>query len=62
MTDAPRLVYRPRPDTSPEDEHAQLAAVFRFVLDTHAKKAIRTDAARLRSLEANRRSSEEESR
>jgi hypothetical protein len=32
MTQTPRIVYRPRFDTTPESELSTLAAVYRFVL------------------------------
>ena len=38
MTDAPRLVYRPRPDTTPEGELNALASVYRFLLERRAGK------------------------
>ena len=34
----PHIAYAPRPDATPEAEIATLAAVYRFVLDCHAKK------------------------
>jgi hypothetical protein len=34
----PRVVYQPRVDASPETEVNVLAAVYRFILDCHAKK------------------------
>ncbi len=34
----PRIIYRPRPDTTPESELNALAAVYRFILDCKAKK------------------------
>jgi hypothetical protein len=37
MSDAPRLVYSPRPDATPEAERSALAAVYRFILDSHEK-------------------------
>ena len=36
----PRIVYRPRPDASPESELNALAAVYKFLLDRHAYKDI----------------------
>ncbi len=33
-----RITYAVRPDTTPETEAAALAAVYRFLLDQHAKK------------------------
>ncbi len=33
-----RITYAARPDTTPETEAAALAAIYRFVLDQHAKK------------------------
>jgi hypothetical protein len=35
---SPRISYATRPDATPEAELGALAAVFRFVLDCHAKK------------------------
>ncbi len=35
---ASRIIYRPRPDATPETEVATLAAAYRFVLDCYAKK------------------------
>jgi hypothetical protein len=32
------VVYEPRPDATPEAELSALAAVYRFILDSHAKK------------------------
>jgi hypothetical protein len=40
MSDAPRLVYSPRPDATPEAEHNALAAVYRFILVSHAKRRV----------------------
>jgi hypothetical protein len=37
MTDVPRLVYRLRPDATPEGELNALAAVYRYLLDCHAR-------------------------
>jgi hypothetical protein len=34
----PAVTYSPRPDTTPEGELDALAAVYRFILDCHAKK------------------------
>ena len=34
----PHIAYAPRPDATPEAEIATLAAVYKFVLDCHAKK------------------------
>jgi len=34
----PHIAYAPRPDATPEAEIATLAAVYRFVLDSRAKK------------------------
>jgi hypothetical protein len=34
----PGIAYAPRPDALPEAELSTLAAVYRFVLDCHAKK------------------------
>ena len=36
--DSRRIVYKPRPDAAPKAELEVLAAVYRFVLDCHAKK------------------------
>jgi hypothetical protein len=33
MSDAPRIVYSPRPDATPETERSVLASVYRFILD-----------------------------
>jgi hypothetical protein len=33
-----RISYVPRPDATPEAELKALAAVYRFILDCHAKK------------------------
>jgi hypothetical protein len=39
-----RVVYRVRPDATPEAELKALAAVYRFILDCHARKeAVRPD-------------------
>jgi hypothetical protein len=35
---APRISYSPRPDATVETEEQVLAAVYRFILDCHAKK------------------------
>ncbi len=35
---SPRISYTPRPNTVPEGEVASLASVYRFILDSHAKK------------------------
>ena len=37
-SDAPRVVYVPRPDATTEREIAALAAAYRFVLERHAGK------------------------
>jgi hypothetical protein len=37
-TSASPIAYYPRPDASPETEHLSLSAIYRFVLDCHAKK------------------------
>jgi hypothetical protein len=34
----PRIVYRPRPDATPESELKALACVYRFVLEWHAAR------------------------
>jgi hypothetical protein len=36
MGNAPRLVYSPRPDATPETELSVLAAYYRYLLDAHA--------------------------
>jgi hypothetical protein len=36
--DSPRIIYTPRPDATPESEATALGAVYKFVLDCHAKK------------------------
>lgn len=33
-----RIIYAPRPDTTPETEISALGNVYRFILDCHAKK------------------------
>jgi hypothetical protein len=33
-----RIIYRSRPDATPEAELNALATVYRFILDCHAKK------------------------
>ena len=38
MSDAPHLIYTQRADTTAETELNALAAVYRFILDCHAKK------------------------
>jgi hypothetical protein len=38
MTQIPRIVYRPRLDTSPEAEVSALAACYRIVLDSQSKR------------------------
>jgi len=38
MSDAPRLVYRPRSDATPEVERSALASVYRYLLDCRARK------------------------
>ena len=35
---SPRFTYTSRPDATPEAELSALAAVYRFILDCHAKK------------------------
>lgn len=35
---SPRISYSPRPDATPEDEINALAACYRIILDSHAKK------------------------
>jgi hypothetical protein len=37
VTDAP-IAPVPRPETTPEEELSALAAVYRFILDCHARK------------------------
>jgi hypothetical protein len=45
------IVYTPRPDATPETEAAVLAAVYRFLIDCHAKnkpatgQSVRGDSA-----------------
>jgi hypothetical protein len=34
----PAVSYKPRSDTTPESELATLAAVYRFIIDCHAKR------------------------
>ena len=34
----PEVIYRPRPNATPETEISALAACYRFILDCHAKK------------------------
>lgn len=36
--DKPAVSYAPHPDVTPEAEANALSAVFRFILDCHAKK------------------------
>ncbi len=36
--DRPRVTYTPRSDATPETELNVLANVYRFILDSHAKK------------------------
>lgn len=45
MSEDPKVVYRPRPDTTPEDEISALAAAYRLILRTHAarEKGVRHD-------------------
>jgi len=38
MPEAPRLVYTPRPDATPEAERSALAAVYRYLLDCRVRK------------------------
>jgi hypothetical protein len=38
MSDAPHIIYTQRADTTAETELNALAAVYRFILDCHAKK------------------------
>jgi len=45
-SDAPRVVYVPRPDATAEREIAALAATYRFVLERHEGKQ-GTDVAEL---------------
>ena len=35
---SPRIAYTPRPDATLEGEASALAAIYRFLLDRHAKK------------------------
>jgi hypothetical protein len=44
VSDAP-VTYVPRPDATPKDELSALAAVYRFLLDCHAKKGVATNEA-----------------
>jgi hypothetical protein len=39
MPSSPHTIYRPRLDTTAERELDALAAVYRFLLDCHAKKS-----------------------
>lgn len=39
-SDAPRIIYRPREDATPEGELAALAAVYAFILERHKAKDI----------------------
>jgi hypothetical protein len=39
MTDAPRIVYRTRPDATPEAELNALSAIYRFILARSENKA-----------------------
>ena len=39
MSNAVRVTYTPRSDATPEAEIGALSAVFRFVIDCHAKKS-----------------------
>ena len=34
----PRITYAQRPEAGPESERSALAAAYRFIMDTHAKK------------------------
>jgi hypothetical protein len=38
MTEAPRVAYRSRTDATREGEANALGAIYRFVLDCHAKR------------------------
>jgi hypothetical protein len=38
MSDTPRIVYTPRPDTTPEVGVGTLAPVFHYILECYAKK------------------------
>ncbi len=38
MSNGPRIIYVPLPDTTPEKELDALAVVYKFVLDRHPKK------------------------
>jgi hypothetical protein len=38
MSDAPRIVYSPRPDATPEAEISALAAVYSYLINTHNSK------------------------
>ena len=56
MSDAPHIIYTQRADTTAETEVNALAAVYRFILDCHAKKMAAeldscNDAAKARNTE-----------
>ena len=38
VSNGPRIIYVPLPDTTPEKELDVLAVVYKFILDCHAKK------------------------
>ncbi len=38
LANSPRITYVPRPDATPETEAAALGAIYRLLLDKHAKK------------------------
>ena len=38
MGEDPKVLYRPRPEATPEEEARALAAVYRFVLQVHAER------------------------
>jgi hypothetical protein len=38
MSDAPRIIYRPREDATPEDEVGALAAVFKLCLESRVRQ------------------------
>jgi len=38
MSEAPKIVYRPAPGATPEDEVRALTAAYRLLLDSHERK------------------------
>ena len=52
---SPRIAYASRPDATPEGELHALCAVYRFILDCHAKKEAAPES---RPEDAERRSNE----